>query len=84
MSCRALIESDVLHQCLALARVKPFTPHDLRRTFAGEMLDAGVDLVTVQHLMRHASPVTTAKYHRRDEKTKMEAASRIHFPMLRG
>ena len=44
------------------------------------MLDAGVDLVTVQHLMGHASPVTTAKYDRRDEKTKMDAATRIHFP----
>ena len=59
-----------------------FTPHDLRRTFAGEMLDAGVDLVTVQKLMGHASPVTTSRYDRRDEKTKMEAATKIHFPMV--
>ena len=61
---------------------KPFTPHDLRRTFAGEMLDAGVDLVTVQKLMGHASPVTTSRYDRRDEKTKMDAATKIHFPMV--
>ncbi len=71
----------ILEKRLAQARVKPFTPHDLRRTFAGEMLDAGVDLVTVQHLMGHASPVTTSRYDRRDEKTKMEAATKIHFPM---
>ncbi|MBW8004099.1 MAG: tyrosine-type recombinase/integrase [Planctomycetes bacterium] len=71
----------VLEKRFRQAKVKPFTPHDLRRTFAGEMLDAGVDLVTVQHLMGHASPVTTSRYDRRDEKTKMEAATKIHFPM---
>ena len=72
----------ILEKRFRQARVKPFTPHDLRRTFAGEMLDAGVDLVTVQHLMGHASPVTTSRYDRRDEKTKMEAATKIHFPMV--
>ena len=71
----------ILEKRFQQAKVKPFTPHDLRRTFAGEMLDAGVDLVTVQHLMGHASPVTTSRYDRRDEKTKMEAATKIHFPM---
>ncbi len=71
----------ILEKRFRQAQVKPFTPHDLRRTFAGEMLDAGVDLVTVQHLMGHASPVTTSRYDRRDEKAKMEAATKIHFPM---
>ena len=71
----------ILEKRFRAAKVKPFTPHDLRRTFAGEMLDAGVDLVTVQKLMGHASPVTTSHYDRRDEKTKMEAATKIHFPI---
>ena len=70
----------ILEKRFKAAKVKPFTPHDLRRTFAGEMLDAGVDLVTVQKLMGHASPVTTSRYDRRDEKSKMEAATKIHFP----
>ena len=74
----------ILEKRFKQAKVKPFTPHDLRRTFAGEMLDAGVDLVTVQKLMGHASPVTTSRYDRRDEKTKMEAAGKIHFPMVEG
>ena len=72
----------ILEKRLAQARVKPCTPHDLQRTFAGEMLDAGVDLVTVQHLMGHASPVTTSRYGCRDEKTKMDAATKIHFPVV--
>lgn len=74
----------ILEKRVKQAKVKAFTPHDLRRTFAGEMLDAGVDLVTVQHLMGHASPVTTSRYDRRDEKTKMVAATKIHFPMVGG
>ena len=74
----------ILEKRTLASKVKPFTPHDLRRTFAGEMLDAGVDLVTVQHLMGHASPVTTSRYDRRDEQTKMEAATKIHFPMVGG
>ena len=33
----------ILEKQFQQAKVKPFTPHDLRRTFAGELLDAGVD-----------------------------------------
>lgn len=37
--------------------------------------------MAVQHLVGHASPVTTSKFDHRDEKTKREAATKIHFPM---
>jgi integrase/recombinase XerD len=47
------------------AGVKPFTPHDCRRTFATRSLNAGVDLARVQRLMSHESPKTTARYDRR-------------------
>ncbi len=43
------------------------------------ILDAGVDIVTVQKLAGHASPVTTAKYDRRGEETKRLAVQRLGF-----
>ena len=62
------------------AQVKAFTPHDFRRTFAGEMLDGGVDIATVAKIMGHASIDTTGRYDRRPETVKRAAAQKIHFP----
>jgi len=56
------------------------TPHDLRRTFAGEALSAGVDIATVQALMGHSSPATTARYDRRPEETRRRAMESIAIP----
>jgi integrase/recombinase XerD len=49
-------------------------PHDLRKTFVSRLLDAGVDLATVQRLVGHADPVTTAKYDRRKDAPLRKAA----------
>jgi site-specific recombinase XerD len=65
------------------AAVAPFTAHDLRRTFAGDMLTAGADLVHVQKLMGHASPTTTAAYDRRADAERCAAAERLHVPYTR-
>lgn len=67
----------ILDQRGKAAGLESFTPHDFRRTFCSDLLDSGVDIVTVQKLAGHSNPTTTAKYDRRGEKTKQEAAARL-------
>ncbi|GLZ11885.1 integrase [Actinomadura sp. NBRC 104425] len=62
------------------AGLPPMTPHDFRRTFIGDLLDRGVDLATVQQLVGHASPATTARYDRRPERRRRSAVDRLVFP----
>ena len=56
------------------------TWHDFRRSFAGNLLDNGADLVTVQKLMGHSSPTTTSNYDRRGEEVKRRAVHSLHVP----
>jgi site-specific recombinase XerD len=64
----------------AEAKVKPFSPHDLRRSCISDLLDAGVDIHTVSKMVGHQSVNTTARYDRRDEKAMQEASKRLHLP----
>ena len=69
----------ILQKRAAMAGLESFSPHDFRRTFCSDLLEAGVDIVTVQKLAGHASPVTTAKYDRRGEETKRKAVQCLTF-----
>ncbi len=67
----------------AQAAIDHFTPHDLRRTGISDLLDAGVDVVTVANISGHTSTDMVKRYDRRGEKAKQQAARRLQVPVAR-
>jgi len=74
----------IIKKRAAEAGLRDITPHDFRRTYAGELLDAGQDIATVAALLGHASVETTARYDRRGERAKEAAAACISVPYFGG
>ncbi len=71
-------------RCESAGIAKRTTWHDFRRTVAGDLLDNGADVVTVQKILGHASPVTTSRYDRRPEETRRRALRGRHVPYYGG
>jgi hypothetical protein len=55
------------------AQIKAEAPHELRRTWIGDLLDLGVDLASVS---------TTGKYNRRDSAVQRRSSAALHVPYV--
>lgn len=62
------------------AGISNFSPHNLRRTCATELLERGADVLVVQRFLGHASVDTTKLYDRRGDGAQRRAAGLLTLP----
>lgn len=71
---------DILTERAKQAGIEHVTPHDLRRTAATNLLDAGVDVLLVALYLGHDNVDTTRKYDKRGQKALQKAVKVLHLP----
>lgn len=84
IQCRRMTDQAVfliLQKRVELAGITNVSPHDLRRTFITDTLEAGADISIVQRLAGHSQVTTTTRYDRRGEKAKKSAAAMVDLPL---
>jgi integrase/recombinase XerD len=68
---------DIVQQRAVQAQIGNVMPHDLRRTFVTQLLEAGIDLNTTRQLAGHQDIQTTARYDFRSEKAQKKAVQQL-------
>jgi site-specific recombinase XerD len=63
----------IIKERAAQAGIDECAPHDFRRTFATNLLDRGIDVLTVQYALGHSNLATTQRYDRSAERRLEEA-----------
>jgi site-specific recombinase XerD len=71
----------ILRRRLKFAGVERITAHSIKRAYVTDLLDAGVDVFTVQRLAGHADAVTTARYDRRRDEVQRHASTKLCLPV---
>jgi integrase len=64
-------------RAVQLAGLPKIRFHDLRHTFATRLVQAGVDIITVQHLLGHARISMTARYAHSPDTARIAAVKRL-------
>jgi len=66
-----------IKKAVQLASIAPIRFHDLRHTFATPLVQAGVYIITVQHLFGHAKIFITARYAHSPNNARIAAIRRL-------